>query len=332
MTETRMKYGHVAGLNKPVSRIVMGASWNDTMEFTQCVFDAYLEAGGTTFDTSRCYFHGACERNLGEWIRGRGVRDQVVIIGKGANPPNGDAAGLTRELLESLDQMGLDHLDIYMIHRDSPETPVEEFIDVLNEHQRTGKFALFGASNFSLPRFVAAQEYARQSGQNGFSVLSNQLSLAEMLDDPWPDVRTESCWDPDWRDWLAQAQLPLFPWSSQARGFFAEPAGRDDNGDPDLVRCWHNEDNFRRRERAAALAEELGYEAIHVALAWVLHQPFPTFPMVGPLTPGEARSCLRALEIELTPRQCAWLEGCSRETAVSLPAVRPAPATWEGHQ
>jgi aryl-alcohol dehydrogenase-like predicted oxidoreductase len=107
--------------------------------------------------------------------------------------------------------------------------------------------------------------------------------------------------DPASQAWLRRANLALLPWSSQARGFFA---GRDD---AEVARCYHSDANTARRERATALAAELGVPATAVALAYVLHQPFPTFPLIGPRTLTETHGSLRALEVALTPDQVAWL-------------------------
>ncbi|MDQ3788295.1 MAG: aldo/keto reductase, partial [Actinomycetota bacterium] len=93
----------------------------------------------------------------------------------------------------------------------------------------------------------------------------------------------------------------LLPWSSQAWGFFAGRA------DEEIARCYHSEANFARRERARALAAELGVPATAVALAFVLHQPFPTFALIGPRTLEETHGSLRALEVSLTAEQVAWL-------------------------
>lgn len=113
--------------------------------------------------------------------------------------------------------------------------------------------------------------------------------------------------DPASRAWLERTQLPVMPWSSQARGFFTERGDPADRSDPELVRSWHSDDNFRRRERAVALAAERGVAPIVVALAWVLSQPFPTFPLIGPRTLAETRTSLPALELALTPEEVAWL-------------------------
>ena len=309
-----MTHGQIPGLDKPVARLIHGADANHTMPFTAIEFDEYFACGGNAFDTSHGYGNpnGACERNLGQWIRNRGIRDEVVVIEKGANPPNGTPEGLTKELLAGLERLQMDRVDIWMMHRDNPEVPVGEFIDVLNEHRNAGRCTLFGVSNWSLDRLRKAQAYAKRHGQAFFSVLSNQFSLAEMIDSPWPEILCLSANDPAFRRWLRQTQMPLLPWSSQARGFFTERAGRDRRDEPEIVRCWYSDANFVRRDRAYELARKKNVEPINIALAWVLRQPFPTFPMIGPRRHRELWSCLQALAVELTPAEMKWLEGTGK--------------------
>jgi aryl-alcohol dehydrogenase-like predicted oxidoreductase len=100
--------------------------------------------------------------------------------------------------------------------------------------------------------------------------------------------------------------MPLMPWSSQARGFFvrADPA---DKSDSSLVRCWYSEDNFRRLERARELAARRGVQPIVIALAYVLCQPFPTLPLIGPRTLAETRVSMQALDVKLSPEELRWL-------------------------
>jgi aryl-alcohol dehydrogenase-like predicted oxidoreductase len=176
---------------------------------------------------------------------------------------------------------------------------------VLNEHQRAGRFKIFGASNWTLPRMDQANEYARKHNLSPISVVSNQLSLARMVEAPWQDCLSAS--DPASRAWLTRTQTPLLAWSSQARGFFRPRTTPEYRNDPELVRCWYSEDNFQRLERARQLAQQLGVEAIHIALAYVLHQPFPTFTLIGPRLLNELRSSLASLPVKLSQEQLRWL-------------------------
>ena len=101
--------------------------------------------------------------------------------------------------------------------------------------------------------------------------------------------------------------MTLMPWSSQARGFFTGRASPEDKSDPELVRCWYSDDNFRRLERANELAAKRGVPAITVALAWVLNQDFQTFPLIGPRLLSETRTSFLALDLELSPEEVRWL-------------------------
>jgi aryl-alcohol dehydrogenase-like predicted oxidoreductase len=118
------------------------------------------------------------------------------------------------------------------------------------------------------------------------------------------------------RDRIAAMGVAMFPWSSQARGFFlpslAKPeVDRDrmnwDWGYRSLVESWYSEDNLKRQARAVELAAKRGVEPINIALAWVLRQKFPCFPLIGPRNIMELQSSLQALEIKLTDAECAWL-------------------------
>ncbi len=297
--------GAIAGIDKPVSRLALGVDNQTNMPHAAVMFDDFFERGGTLFDTAYIYGGGACERLLGQWIENRGIRERVVILDKGAHTPYCTPEDLTRQLLESLERLRTGYVDLYVLHRDNPEIPVDAFIDELDAHRRAGRIRAFGASNWTLERVAAAQEYARSRGVQGFAALSNNFSLARMVEPPWDGCLSAS--DAASRAWLTQTQLPLLPWSSQARGFFSGRARPDDRSDAELARCWYSDDNFERLARATELARQRGVTPIAVALAYVLCQPFPTFPLIGPRALSETRTSVAALDIELTPDDLRWL-------------------------
>ncbi|MDH2444898.1 aldo/keto reductase [Amnibacterium sp. CER49] len=302
-----MPYGRIDGVEKPVSRLAMGTMIEDAeLPAVQgpVLFDGFFEAGGTCFDTAHLYRGGQSEEVFGQWMRSRGVRDDVVVLGKGAATPYCDPENLTRQLLLSLERMQTDYVDLYMMHRDNEAIPVGEFVDVLNEHRQAGRMRAFGVSNWSLARVEEANRYAAAHGLTGFAALSNNFSLARLVEPIWPGSIATN--DAKSRAWFTRTQTPLFPWSSQARGFFAN-GSRDDTSDPELVRCWYSDDNFERLDRVRVLAEQRGVRPITIALAYVLAQPFPTFPLIGPRSLHELETSLPALGVELTPDEVAWL-------------------------
>jgi len=300
----RMKYGRVDGLEKPVSRVVMGVMGGGVPfpgPHTSVMHDEFFSSGGNCFDTA--YIYGT-EHILGRWINNRSVRDQVVILDKGAHSPYCDPESLTSQLYESLDRLGTEYVDIYLMHRDNPEIPVGEFVEVLNEHKRAGRIRVFGGSNWTIERVEAANEYARTHGLTGFAAVSNNFSLARMLDPVWEGCIESS--DAESRAWFTKTQMPLFAWSSLARGFvvYADPADRSDE---DLVRCWYSEDNFERLARARELAARRGVPPVAIAMAYVLCQPFPVYALFGPATIAEMQASLGGLDVELTPAELRWL-------------------------
>lgn len=296
-----MQYGKLAGLDKPVSRLVIGTVGGAELPFASMMFDEFFRCGGNSFDTAHIY--GTSDATLGQWIKNRGIREQAVILAKGAHTPNCNPEALTQQLLESLDRMQTDYADIYIMHRDNPDIPAGEFIDALNEHQKAGRIRAFGGSNWSIERVQAANEYAKSKGLNGFSTVNNNFSLARMIRPPWDGCIASS--DPESRAWLTKTQLPLMAWSSTGRGFFVR-GNRDDTSDPGMM-DWYSDDNFQRLDRATELAKKKGVEPINIAMAWVLCQPFPTFALFGPANLDEMRISLRSLDVQLTPEEMKWL-------------------------
>ncbi len=302
-----MPYGRVPGVEKPISRLVMGTMIfkPERLPLTCSLLDDFYEMGGNCLDTAHVY---NCEKSVGDWIRLRGLREELVIIGKGVRDEKGTPEGIRADLTETLERMGLDYVDIYMMHSDNPVVPVGELVDVLNEHLAAGRIRAFGGSNWSIERIEAANAYARQHGLVGFAASSPNLSLAEWNEPMWPRCLTAS--DAASRVWYTSQQMPLFAWSSGATGFFSGRYGPGDRGIPALepiVRTWFNDGNFQRLDRARELAAEKGVSATQIALAYVLNQPFPVFALVGPQTIHELRDLLPALAIQLSPEELRWL-------------------------
>ncbi len=300
-----MPYGQIPHLDKPVSRLIMGVDNQATAPNVAAVFDDYFERGGNAFDTA--FIYGAVKSKLlGQWIKARGVREQVVIIAKGAHTPDCNPEALSRQLVAQLAWLGTDYADLYMMHRDNPDIPVGKFIDVLNEHVKAGRIKAFGGSNWALDRVKKANAYAKRKGLQGFSMVSNNLSLAEMVKPVWGGcIHVHDLAD---RRWFKKTQLALLPWSSQARGFFVPSrAHPDKREDESLAESWYSDDNFKRQARAVALAAKHGVEPINIALAWVLQQPFPTFPLIGPRQVSETRSSMAGLKVQLSANEMRYL-------------------------
>jgi aryl-alcohol dehydrogenase-like predicted oxidoreductase len=237
-------------------------------------------------------------------MQSRGIRSDITVIGKGAfDPchPGEIAPGLDK----SLNDLKTEYLDLYFLHRDNVGVPAGEFIDALNQEIAKGRIRAFGGSNWSTGRIDEGNRYAAERGLRRFEALSNQFSLAKMIQPVWPGTLALSS-DEDLA-WIAKSDVVLFAWSSQARGFFTEYVRRGKQVDLEFMASWYSDENFARRDRAEALASRLGTTLPKVALAYVLAQPFPTIPIIGPLSTAELQEALGALDVVLTPQQVAWL-------------------------
>lgn len=318
--EHLMKYGSIPNLQKPVSRLVFGCDNQPSELHAMVMFDHFFESGGNAFDTAFIYGGNRLEQYLGAWVDARDIREDLVIIGKGAHTPHNFPEFVEPQLVRSLDSLKTDYVDIYFLHRDNLDVPVGEWIDVLNQQQSEGRCTLFGGSNWSLGRIQEANEWASKHGKSGLAAVSNQFSLARMLNPVWPGCISSN--DSEFRKFLTDSGLALFPWSSQARGFFtnrvdslvntgASKGGSrfgTDPSDEELERCWFSKENFERRHRARDLGGRLGVEAINIALAFVLVQPFPCFPLFGPRQLLETSSSLRSVHVDLSDDDIRWLD------------------------
>jgi predicted dehydrogenase/aryl-alcohol dehydrogenase-like predicted oxidoreductase len=298
----------VPGISKKTSAVALGFEDFRTFSSGAILLDAFFERGGNLFDTGFIYAGGFTETLFGQWHTSRGTREQSVLIAKGAHSPLCYPDVIGKQLDVSLNRLQTDYVDVYFMHRDNLDVPVGEFVDAMDAEVKKGRIrGPFGGSNWTKARFDEAIAYADKHGKQRPGALSNNFALAEMLKPLWAGCVTSST--PDFKQWLIDRQIPNFSWSSQARGFFTDRAGRDKTDNKELVETWYNDQNFGRRDRALELAKQLGKSPIHIALAYVLAQPFPSIPLIGPRTLHELDDSLQAFDVKLTAEQVKWLEG-----------------------
>lgn len=309
-THLHPPYGTIPGVERLLSRLAIGTMPFDGSDLTKAfeILDAFAAAGGNTIDTAHSYHRGAAELALGKWLTARSIRDQVVLISKGAHPDAGKPRVTPRaiggDLAESLERLQTDKIDLYLLHRDDPSQPVGPIVDCLNEHVQAGRIGAFGASNWSTARIDEANRYAAEHKLAGFVASSINLSLAVPNTAPW-----DGClWlTPQSEQWHTERHFPLLAWSALAQGFFSGRYRPDERTDEKMVRVWYNEDNFARLARAEELAERKDVSASAIDLAYVLHQPFPTVGLFGPYTVDEVNDSMAALKVTLTPEEVTWL-------------------------
>ncbi len=185
-----MRYADIAGVDKRVSRIFYGTASKEMSmgKNVNALLDSVFEMGINAFDTARGY--GMAEKSLGRWLKDSGKREQCVVLTKGCNVDLFGKNHVNRkvimsELEKSLKMLGVDYVDIYLLHRDDPAVPAGELVEILNELQKEGKFKCFGVSNWTRERIAEANDYAARKGLNPICVSSPNFGLAEQICDPW---------------------------------------------------------------------------------------------------------------------------------------------------
>ena len=315
-----MEYARLAGIEKPLSRLVQGSDMITQAEDRDAfrLLDAVYDQGCRVIDTAHVYGDGANERRVGRWLRARGRRDEVVILAKGAHH-NDDRRrvtpfDITADIHDSLARFQTEHLDLYLLHRDDESQPVGPIVECLHEHAEAGRIGAYGGSNWTTARLQEANDYAAAQGRRPFVAGSPNFSLADQFDEPWPGcVSVSGAGRARDLEWYRAAGLALFAWSSLAGGFFSGKVTEDTagNGEEWRARClrvYAHERNWGRQARARELAAAKGLSLAQVALAYVLSQECAVFPLVGCQSGAEFGDCVAALAVRLTAGELRWLE------------------------
>ncbi len=315
-----MEYTKLGNTGMDVSRICLGCmgfgdperwihQWVLTEENSRPIIKRALDLGINFFDTANVYSIGTSEEILGRALRDFARRDEVVIAtkvhGKMHDGPNG--SGLSRkailsEIDKSLQRLGMDYVDLYIIHRWDYDTPIEETMETLHDVVRAGKARYIGASAMFAWQFQKALHVADQHGWTRFISMQDHLNLIyreeerEML----PLCRTEGIGVTPYsplasgrltRDWSAESTLRSET-DQIAKGKYDATAATDHQ----IV------------ERVAELAETHGVPRIHIALAWLLQKRPVTAPIVGATKITHLEDAVGALAVKLTQEEVAYLE------------------------
>jgi 1-deoxyxylulose-5-phosphate synthase len=314
-----MRYIDMSGVERPVSVIGLGTT---SRIFTPSgddqaaeVIDAYLGVGGTCIDTAHIYGLGESEKALGRWLEESGRREEILLITKGCHPhvdetgqfgpPRVTPEAIHSDLSESLERLGTERVDLYLLHRDDESMPPGPILEALNQEKERGRIDAFGASNWTVERIASANEYAAEHGLTGFAASSPGLSLPRPVEMQYPGTLFA---DDDTRRWHSETKLPVLAWTSLAAGFASGRFSPDDTDVDESTRAFFSEDNFERMRRAVEVAERRNASALQVALAFVLSQDFPVVALVGPSRVENLEGTMGALEVELTADEIRYLD------------------------
>ncbi|MFN8218323.1 MAG: aldo/keto reductase [Solirubrobacterales bacterium] len=312
-----MRYGKLGSTGLDVSAVCLGCMgladpaagthpWAIGEERAREIFRRALDAGINFFDTANAYSAGTSEEYLGRFVREAGLdRGEIVIATKVCIPmrqgPNG--GGLSRkavlaEIDNSLRRLGLDHVDLYQIHRWDYGTPIEETMEALHDVVKSGKARYIGASSMFAWQFAKAQEVAERNGWTRFVSMQNHYNLL---------YREEE------REMLplcADQGIGVLPWSPLARGRLGRPLGSETarSGSDGIGDALYVEDDRAVIERNAEIAGRLGVPPARLALAWLMRNPQVTAPIAGPTKLEHLDDAIAAVDLELDDETAAALE------------------------
>lgn len=314
-----MDYVNLGKTGMKVSRICLGcmtygtSKWRDWVleeDASRPFFERALEAGINFFDTADIYSLGVSEEVTGRALKDLAKRDEVVIATKVFNPmgdkPN--QRGLSRKhIMEAVDnslrRLGTDYIDLYQIHRWDEETSPEETMEALHDVVKSGKVLYIGASSMYAWQFTRAQYVADLHGWTRFVSMQNHYNLV---------YREE---DREMNPYCRAEGVGLIPWSPLARGFLAGNRTRDKGGETPRSKSdgfahhmYYQDNDFETLDRVIEVANQHGVKPAQIALAWMLHKPGITSPIIGASKMPHLDEALAAMDIKLSAEEMDFLE------------------------
>lgn len=307
-----MEYTYLGRTGLQVSRLVLGTmnfgpetSESDSFD----IMSKALDLGYNFFDTANVYGFrvgkGTTEKIIGKWMsQDKSRRDQIVLATKvygqmneGVNDQKLTAYNIIKACEASLKRLQTDHIDIYQMHHVDRNTPWEEIWQAMEYLVQQGKVRYVGSSNFAAWNIAEAQCKAKE--RNFLGLVSEQslynLSARTIELEVIPAVKNFG--------------LGLIPWSPVGGGLLAGALEKANDGRRSHDRVQDRVEKFRKQlEQYETFCKKIGEEPAVVALAWLLHQPAVTGPIIGPRTMDQLTSSTRALELHFTDEQLQELD------------------------
>ncbi len=314
-----MQYVNLGSTGLRVSRVCLGMMsfgndsdrpWVLDEEGAEPIVRAAVEGGITFFDTADAYSGGASEVATGRLLPKFLSRDEMVVATKVFMPvtPGENGGGLSRKHIlsgidASLTRLDMDYVDLYQIHRWDPRTPIDETMEALHDVVRAGKARYIGASSMFAWQFAKAQHVADRHGWTRFVSMQPHYNLIYREEER---EMIPLCMDQG---------VGIIPWSPLARGVLAGNRGR--GGERSTTRSdtdaftdylYSQPTDFDVVERVAEVAAERGVSPAQIALAWLLHRPGVTAPIVGATKPEHLADALAAEALELGDEEVKRVE------------------------
>ena len=314
-----MQYTNLGNTGLRVSRFCLGMmsfgsnsdrEWAVDEDAAEPIVRAAVDGGVTFFDTADTYSNGASEIATGRLVSKMLTRDEMVIATKVFMPmtPGENGAGLSRKHVmsaidASLERLDMDYVDLYQIHRWDPRTPIDETMEALHDIVQVGKARYIGARSMFAWQFAKAQRVAERRGWTTFVSMQNHYNLL---------YREEE------REMIPQCLdmgVGVIPWSPLARGVLAGNRTRAGDrlttrsgSDPFTDYLYSQPTDFDVVERVSEVAAARNVPQAQIALAWLLHKPGVSAPIVGATKAQHVHDALAAEQLSLSDEEITSLE------------------------
>ncbi len=284
------------------------------------ILDHAMEAGIKLYDTAEMYGGGNAKENrknwlgindtrevttemyssekiLYRWMKDRGCRDEMVICTK-VSGANNAPDNIRKKVGDSLDRLGTESVEIYMLHEPDSNVPIAESLDALNEQVVAGRVKVIGCSNFTEEMLQESLEISEKKGWARFEITEPPFSLADRR------------YEPELLPLCTKEDISTIPYSPLGAGFLAGkyssdrskfPKGTRFDISPGHADIYFNDHNFRVVERLREKAKEMGVPMVQLAMAWVMTNPHVTSTLIGARKTEHIDNAILALEMELDP-------------------------------
>lgn len=315
------------GTDLAVNPVCLGSmGFGDTINEEEAfsILDRYKDAGGIFIDTANVYGRwnpgkdNISEKIIGKWLSETGEGKNMVVATKGGHYDLDDPFksrinehDIRSDLEESLSTLGLDHIDLYWLHRDNEEVNVGMIVDVMESLVKEGKIRYYGASNYRTSRMIEATVYSEEHSCRGFSAVSNQWSLAyENSENSLSRDPTMAGMDAVYYEWSSKVKIPFLPYTSTAHGFFQKlySAGVsvedffDVSADvmtEEMRNAYINDRNQEKYGRLTELSEKYSASIQAISIAALKNAPFQVIPIVGARTQEQLNELIAAADLNI---------------------------------
>jgi len=312
-----MKTTQLGNTDLHVSRLCLGCmtfgepdrgrhAWTLPEASSRPLIQQALDAGINFFDTANSYSDGSSEEIVGRALKEYARREEIVVATKVYFPLSNLSQGLSRKNImqsidDSLKRLDMEYVDLLQIHRWDYETPLEETLEALSDVVKAGKARYIGASSMYAWQFAKAVYTQRQHGWAQFVSMQDQYNLIQREEER------------EMHPLCLAENIAVLPWSPLARGRLTRPWGEttarsvSDEFGKTLYSATEENDAVIA-QRVEAIAADKGVSRAQVALAWLLHKPAVTAPIIGASRAEQLADLVKAVEVELSSEEIAELE------------------------